>query len=217
MSYLEVPWAKVDWDDVLDGHTRVNHYFMRSGLVRKDLLSRFAVGMLPPTLLVRTFRDVEAALKEGRAAAEADVARLVAVIGAASPEGAETSDAAPEAATTQRPPAGAAGAAEGDARADEPDCWVLKLPASSNGHGMRFIRNPWAHGDPDDADSRGVPASLRGLYNELETFDEAAPRSKRLVLQLYVRPALLRGRKFHIRSLVLAVGALDVYLHRRSR
>lgn len=264
---LQLPWKDIDWDDVMDGKVCANHYFMRSGLVRKDAVAQFTKGLAPPTFLVRSIDVVQARVKAGHAKAFA------------------AQSAAPNV-TGWRPPHPCA---VDVAPADEPQAWVMKLPASSNAHGMRFFRSPWhrredaepgtrlagdaavgsasrelpapraaptataaptptaaatsvpgngsadpaagarlsaptsggrGSGDDDDDDDdwmKRVHPALRGIKLEMDAFTEATPRSKRLILQPYVNPALVRGRKFHIRALVLAVGSLQVFFHRHCR
>ena len=43
-------WKAVPWDRVMGPErVRADHYFMRSGLIRKDMLPRFIPGHTPPT------------------------------------------------------------------------------------------------------------------------------------------------------------------------
>jgi hypothetical protein len=62
-----VRWKDVCWDDVLDGHTTAPFYYMRSGLVRKDLLLSYAGTDAPATLVVASVRAVVAAVMAGNA------------------------------------------------------------------------------------------------------------------------------------------------------
>ena len=111
-------------------------------------------------------------------------------------------------------------------RAPPRSCWVIKLPASSNGFGMVFVKDPsqYTAGDfgqlLDDLQAHGsVGRAVTGTSNRKG--EETAPASRvkksRFVLQRYVLPALIEGRKFHIRALVAVVGMTHVYMHTECR
>mmetsp|Transcript_8381 Transcript_8381/g.19791 ORF Transcript_8381/g.19791 Transcript_8381/m.19791 type:complete len:372 (+) Transcript_8381:8-1123(+) len=58
------PWHDYNWEEVLAGAATAARYFVRSGLVRKDKLSRFAPrGCHPPTAVVRSFAELQAGLR----------------------------------------------------------------------------------------------------------------------------------------------------------
>ena len=77
--------------------------------------------------------------------------------------------------------------------------WVLKPSLANKGADIMFIR--------------GGEDGRRKLKHIIQSLSDA----REFVMQEYVyRPLLLRNRKFHIRSYVLAVGALDVYLYTES-
>jgi hypothetical protein len=93
------------------------------------------------------------------------------------------------------------GEAEGEGEATTTTTtWVLKLSDSSNAHGLGFLQ------------SASGRVTLGASETELEERWTTHP-DRRHVLQRYVEPLLLDGRKFHIRALVLAVGVLDVFLY----
>ncbi|CAM9313151.1 unnamed protein product [Phaeothamnion confervicola] len=48
-------WSDVNWLLVLESSLEAPFYFIRSGLIRSDLLSRYSGPHMPPTFLVRTF------------------------------------------------------------------------------------------------------------------------------------------------------------------
>ncbi|CAK4233125.1 unnamed protein product [Aphanomyces euteiches] len=121
-------WREIPWNDVLKQKCSADKYFMRSGLIRKDLLPVYSSEFMPPTHVVSSVEEFDAVLDKIKE-------DIIAV------------------------------------RAD--DLWVLKLSDSSN-------------------------AQTR-------------------VLQKYVQPMLIDGKKFHIRALVLAVGHLDVYVYENVR
>jgi uncharacterized membrane protein YgcG len=55
MTEAEAPrllWRHIDWDAVLDGDVTAPFYYMRSGLVRKDVLIPYAAEDAPPAFVV---------------------------------------------------------------------------------------------------------------------------------------------------------------------
>ena len=57
-------WRATDWDKVMGPErARADHYFMRSGLIRKDLLPRFAGKHSPPTFVASTVAQLDALLE----------------------------------------------------------------------------------------------------------------------------------------------------------
>lgn len=91
---------------------------------------------------------------------------------------------------------------------------MLKAAASSNAHGMHFLR---CADDVDDAWWRAGGGGGGGWRGG----DDAAARPADggvYVLQRAVsRPVLLGGRKFHVRLLAVGVGALEVYVAHDAR
>ena len=57
-------WRAVPWAAVLDGKGEAPYYFMRSGLIRKDLLPCYAKGRVPFTVVVRSHDELVAALAQ---------------------------------------------------------------------------------------------------------------------------------------------------------
>ena len=117
-------WRAVPWRAVLDGEGEAPYYFMRSGLIRKDLLPQYAGDRLPLTIVVRSHAELVRAVRDPPADAAASV---LPVAGAASF-------------------AGAADAAAARAREWCMTKWVLKYTDSSNAWGMHFFdaRAAWS-------------------------------------------------------------------------
>lgn len=74
--------------------------------------------------------------------------------------------------------------------------WILKPSMSNQGKGIRLL------------DSWKVLVAALNEADELE-------RAGGLVLQKYVEPLLLSGRKFHLRVFVLVLGDCKVFVHRK--
>jgi len=55
-------WKGVPWADVMDGEGEACYYFMRSGLIRKDLLPRYAPGAVPLTIVAKDHAALVAAV-----------------------------------------------------------------------------------------------------------------------------------------------------------
>jgi len=72
-------WHSNDWEAVLSGKGTADRYFMRSGLIRKDRLAKFAPREHhPTTVALRSFEELCTALHEfGSDAAGADDVRFV--------------------------------------------------------------------------------------------------------------------------------------------
>lgn len=77
-------WHDHNWEEVLAGQGTADHYFVRSGLVRKDRLANFAPpGRHPPTVALRSFAELQDALQElgcaagGAARADSTAVRYV--------------------------------------------------------------------------------------------------------------------------------------------
>eukprot|EP00937_MAST-01D_sp_MAST-1D-sp2_P001993 g1993.t1 len=147
-------WKAVLWPLVLEGKRSAPYYFMRSGLIRKDLLPRYAGKHAPLTLMTRSYEELVRVVRQ------------------------------------QHP---------------EVRAWVLKYSDSSNAFGMHFF------------DGAGAGVGATRLRAQLEALRPAMADGDRRVVQEYVAPHLLRGRKYHVRALALAVGDLRVYLHDEAR
>ena len=76
------------------------------------------------------------------------------------------------------------------------DRWILKPSMTNQGKGIRLV-NGW-----------------ESLVSALEETDEIE-RAGGLVLQRYIEPLLLSGKKFHLRVFVLVVGDCTVFVHRQ--
>jgi hypothetical protein len=152
VPYSRVLWRDIDWPAVLAGRTEASCYYMRSGLVRKDLLRLYAGDDAPETVVVTQFDAVASTL----------------------------------------------------ARSNPEDLWVLKKAAGSNASGIQFLRA--------GCSSEDLASTVGPQFLEVATEERPA-----WILQRYVIPATVNGRKFHIRVPVLAVGALDVYVHTNCR
>ncbi|KAF0701101.1 Aste57867_8398 [Aphanomyces stellatus] len=57
-------WRDIPWDDVLQQRATADKYFMRSGLIRKDLLPQYALEHTPPTFVVSSIDDLDTALNQ---------------------------------------------------------------------------------------------------------------------------------------------------------
>ena len=55
-------WKGVPWADVMDGEGEACYYFMRSGLIRKDLLPRYAPSAVPLTIVAKDHAALVAAV-----------------------------------------------------------------------------------------------------------------------------------------------------------
>ena len=149
-----VPYKKTAWAALMKGQVVANHYYMRSGLVRK---AELATTLLPhlrachPETYVTELVDL---------AKRNEFAELLVSL------------------------------------ADRGGLWLLKPGDSSNATDMYLF-------------DRGNVDRICGLM--LQT-----PRTSWLVQSYIHRPLLVKGRKFHIRATVLAVGRLKVYLHRHA-
>ena len=56
-------WRAIDWDKVMGPERARADHFMRSGLIRKDLLPRFAGKHSPPTFVASTVAQLDALLE----------------------------------------------------------------------------------------------------------------------------------------------------------
>ena len=96
---------------------------------------------------------------------------------------------------------------------DERTWWILKPGMSDRGQGIRLFSTieeltdifESFEVDSDDEDAEEVEGDTSVMTSQLRHF----------VAQKYVHPPLLvDGRKFHVRTYVLAVGGLRVYVYR---
>ena len=107
--------------------------------------------------------------------------------------------------------------------------WILKPGMSDQGQGIRLfstegelreIFEEWEAEMPDSDDENGVGTETPVTVNGAERIGAGTMTSqlRHFVAQKYIETPLLfkkyENRKFHIRSYVLAVGALQVYVYR---
>ncbi|DAZ98038.1 TPA: hypothetical protein N0F65_004528 [Lagenidium giganteum] len=52
-------WRAIDWNNVLTGIVTADKYFMRSGLIRKDILPQYVREFMPLTIVLGNENDVE--------------------------------------------------------------------------------------------------------------------------------------------------------------
>ena len=118
--------------------------------------------------------------------------------------------------------------------APEREWWILKPSMSDRGQGIRLFSNEdelrsifeeWEADAPDsdlsepDSDPDNKPSDRNNDGNESRSAAAAIMTShlRHFVAQPYISPPLLLpslgNRKFHLRSYVLAAGALRVYIH----
>jgi hypothetical protein len=115
-------------------------------------------------------------------------------------------------------------------RPDERDWWILKPSMTDRGQGIRLfsteaeLTSVFEEWDPPESDDEDEVDDdiLRRDDGPLETYshtdDITTSQLRDFVAQPYIHPPLLLpsfgGRKFHIRTYVLAVGAMKVYVYR---
>ena len=234
-------WKATPWKEVFAGNLDSNHYFLRSGLIRKDLLPKYdpTARFVPETHIVTTraeLRDIVLGAS-GRAGERGGGSARVDADDEVEQDGASREDS-DDGGNGDRSGAGGSGGlgagagAGAGVEAERPDLWVLKLTDSSNAYGMVFLRAP-KHvaakgGNREEVAAEATAVDGAEAAEAAEAAWDAAAADalqdgELRVLQRYVEPKLLAppgggaGRKFHIRALVLAVGKLDVYLYKTCR
>jgi hypothetical protein len=113
-----------------------------------------------------------------------------------------------------------------DADAVGREWWILKPGMSDRGQGIRLfsseeeLQEIFEEWDPP-SDDEDEDTTSNGGDGEAENNGVMASQLRHFIAQPYVHPPLLMpaphpsaGRKFHIRTYVLAVGALKVYVYR---
>lgn len=109
---------------------------------------------------------------------------------------------------------------------EEREWWVLKPAMSDQGQGIRLFNSEaslrsifeeWeVNDDPEDSDEDETPPAING--EDRIGAGTMTSQLRHFVAQRYIsRPLLFReykNRKFHLRSYVLAVGALRVYVYK---
>ncbi|EME88791.1 uncharacterized protein MYCFIDRAFT_201668 [Pseudocercospora fijiensis CIRAD86] len=118
-----------------------------------------------------------------------------------------------------------------DQGSDDREWWILKPGMSDRGQGIRLfsseeeltgIFEDWdPPSDDDDEDNHISHKSSNDGKEESDNHGVIASQLRHFIAQPYIHPPLLMptshpssGRKFHIRTYVLAVGALQVYVYR---
>lgn len=110
---------------------------------------------------------------------------------------------------------------------DEREWWILKPGMSDQGQGVRLFSSEgelrsifaeWEADEPDGEDDEGVepPPAIDG--QDVIGAATMTSQLRHFIAQRYIHPPLLLSshgkRKFHIRSYVLAVGALRTYVYK---
>ncbi|KAE9963310.1 hypothetical protein BLS_009114 [Venturia inaequalis] len=118
-----------------------------------------------------------------------------------------------------------------DLEARDREWWILKPGMSDRGQGIRLfsteeelqsIFEEWDIDDPsDDEDEDSTVGAIAGLDISEKTTNSdyfITSQLRHFIAQPYIHPPLLlpssENRKFHIRTYVLAVGALKVYVYK---
>ena len=109
-------------------------------------------------------------------------------------------------------------------RKDEREWWVLKPGMSDQGQGVRLfstegelrsIFEEWDEADSDNNEDVETPPAING--QDVIGAGTMTSQLRHFIAQRYIHPPLLLSshgkRKFHIRSYVLAVGALSMYVY----
>ena len=107
---------------------------------------------------------------------------------------------------------------------DEKEWWILKPGMSDQGQGVRLFSNEeelrsifeeWDQPDSDDNEDVETPPAING--QDVIGAGTMTSQLRHFIAQRYIHPPLLLSshgkRKFHIRSYVLAVGALSTYVY----
>lgn len=107
---------------------------------------------------------------------------------------------------------------------DEREWWILKPGMSDQGQGVRLfsteeelrcIFEEWDGSDSDDDEDMETPPAING--SNVIGAGTMTSQLRHFIAQRYIHPPLLLSshgkRKFHIRSYVLAVGALITYVY----
>jgi hypothetical protein len=165
-------WREINWQDVFEGKTTSNRLFVRSAIIRKDLLPKYASMYQLPSICVQSIDEVVAFVTDITAAivSDNDVQESL--------NGENNNDISKNNSSTKY-------------------CgFVLKPTDSSNAFGVLFFDDP---------------------VNDNRVL-EAIKEHGKMILQPYPRPCLYEHKyKFHLRMMMLLVGDLDVYIHKKPR
>ncbi|RYO81589.1 hypothetical protein DL763_008540 [Monosporascus cannonballus] len=203
------PYEAIDWEFVSSHPDTclVNSYMLRKALIRKHYLSSTVehwVSKRPDSVLKDHVKRTEAF--------ELDYAEFL-------------DDALIEAFDLRASLEKNEGLEE-EGRADEKEWWILKPGMSDRGQGIRLfstmeqlqaIFDGWEEERPDsDEDDEDAGEDEDDDYSGCRDFIMAS-HLRHFVAQPYIHPPLLLpgdNRKFHIRTYVVCVGSLDVYVYR---
>ncbi|KAK9793134.1 putative Survival protein SurE-like phosphatase/nucleotidase domain-containing protein [Seiridium cardinale] len=216
------PYESIDWDFAASHESScfVNSYMLRKALIRKHYLSSTIENWVAkrPDSILKTH------VKRGEAF-ELDYAEFLDDALVEAFELRATLDNNEEESED--------GAQKGK---ESREWWILKPGMSDRGQGIRLfstmedlqgIFEEWEEGMPDSDDeedededgpreSSAIPS--RGQDDEDEGDGIMTSHLRHFVAQPYIHPPLLLpgsgNRKFHIRTYVLCVGSLDVYVYR---
>ena len=160
---LSKRWKEINWQDVFEGKITCNRLFVRSAIIRKDLLPQYACIHQLPSTCVQSIDEIVKFISE--------ISSL--------DDGNNNNN---ENTTTKN---------------NNYYCgYVLKPTDSSNAFGVLFFNDP---------------------MNDKRVL-EAIQEHGRMILQPYPRPFLYQNKyKFHLRMMMLLVGDLDVYVHKKPR
>ncbi|KAK8098625.1 tubulin-tyrosine ligase PBY1 [Apiospora kogelbergensis] len=214
------PYELVDWSYVSDdqkGHVVINSYMLRKALIRKHYLGTTIehwVAKHPESVLTSHFRRGDAF--------EVDYAEFL-------------DDALVEAFDLRA----SLDKNEEVEDAKDREWWILKPGMSDRGQGIRLfstmeelqgIFDGWEEADEDEEegednededganDRAAIGRRQEDDYDEDKDDGITASHLRHFVAQPYIHPPLLlpayNNRKFHIRTYVLCVGSLDVYVYR---
>ncbi|KAI5923397.1 TTL-domain-containing protein [Camillea tinctor] len=210
-SVLQItPYEAIDWEYVAE-HPRsclVNSYMLRKALIRKHYLASTIehwVAKRPQSALSGHVKRAEAF--------EVDYAEFL-------------DDALVEAFDLRASLERNAQINEGDGNKGDVEWWILKPSMSDRGQGIRLfstmeelqgIFDGWEGSDDEDEDE-DEQEQEDGNGGKGDRDYITASHLRHFVAQPYIHPPLLlpntANRKFHIRTYVACVGALDVYVYR---
>ena len=108
---------------------------------------------------------------------------------------------------------------------DEVEWWILKPGMSDQGQGVRLFSSEeelksifmeWDESNSEDSEDSETPPAING--QDVIGAGTMTSQLRHFIAQRYIHPPLLLPsygrRKFHIRSYVLAVGALKIYVYK---
>ncbi|KAK7992205.1 hypothetical protein PG988_000999 [Apiospora saccharicola] len=208
------PYEQVDWSYVSDDHkgnVMVNSYMLRKALIRKHYLGTTIehwVAKHPESVLNSHFRRGDAF--------EVDYAEFL-------------DDALVEAFDLRA----SLGKNEEIEDAKDREWWILKPGMSDRGQGIRLfstmeelqgVFDGWEEDEEDEEEDEDGDAATEKKGDDDDEDDDdkddgiTASHLRHFVAQPYIHQPLLLpaydNRKFHIRTYVLCVGSLDVYVYR---